>query len=103
MSNTNLIFMTTAKAKPGKEQEVFRALSEVAEAARAQPDCIDCRILRSTEDAATTINFEQWSSEAEREAFLAGPAVEKFVAAISGAFVQSPQPVSYQELDVASH
>ena len=91
--------MTTSKAKPGKEQEVLQALRDVAKAARAQAGCVDCRIFCSTEDTAVTVNFERWSSKEERDAFLAGPDVVKFIAAVSDAFAQSPQPVSYQEIE----
>lgn len=98
MSTSTLVVMTEATAKPGKEQEVQRALHDVAQAARSQRGCIDYRVFRSAEDPAVTINFEQWSSEAERNTFLDGPDVEKFAAAVSGAFAESPQPVSYQEL-----
>jgi quinol monooxygenase YgiN len=99
MRNSNLVIMTPAKAKPGKEQDVHRALRDVAKAARTQSGCVEYRSFRSAENAAVTVNFERWSSKEERDAFLAGPDVKKFVAAITGAFVESPQPVSYQEID----
>ena len=99
MSNSDLVVMTAAKAKPGKEQEVHRALRDVAKAARKQSGCVDYRNFRSTENSGITINFERWSSKDERDAFLAGPDVKKFITAITGAFVESPQPVSYQEID----
>jgi quinol monooxygenase YgiN len=99
MSNSDIIVMTTVKTKPGKEQDVLQASLDVAKAARTQSGCVDYRILRSAEDAALTINFERWSSKEERDAFNAGPDVEKFIAAVSGAFAESPQPVSYQAMD----
>ena len=99
MNNSNLVVMTAAKAKPGKEQDVHHALRDVATAARSQSGCVESRSFRSAEDSAITMNFEQWSSKEERDAFLAGPDVKKFIAAITGAFVESPKPVSYQEID----
>ena len=90
--------MTKVNAKPGKEQDVLRASLEVAKAARAQAGCVDYRIFRSPENPSITMNFEIWSSEAERDTFLAGSDVEKFVAAVSDAFAESPQPISYQEV-----
>ena len=98
MSNSNLVVMTAAKAKPGKEQEVHRALRDVAKAARTQSGCVEYRSFRSAEDSALTVNFEQWSSKEQRDAFLAGSDVTKFIAAITGAFAESPQPVSYHEI-----
>lgn len=99
MSNSDIIVITTVKTMLGKEQDVLQASLEVAKAARAQSGCVDYRILRSIEDPATTLNFERWSSEAERDTFNAGPDVARFIAAVSGAFSESPQPVSYQVMD----
>lgn len=98
MNNSNIVVITKAIAKPGKEQGVLQALRDVAKAARAQSGCIDYIILSSPEGTGTTVNFERWSSAEERDAFNAGPDVQKFGAAVSGAFVESPQPVSYQEI-----
>ena len=101
MSNSNLVVMTAARAQPGKEQDAQQALLDVAKAARTQSGCLDCNIFRSTEDSAMTTNFERWSSKEERDAFLAGPHVKKFIATVAGAFVESPKPVLYQEIDEA--
>lgn len=99
MSNANLVVTTVATAKPGKEHVVHQALLVVAEAACKQPNCINFRVFRSIENNAITINFEEWSSEKERDTFLAGPDVEKFATAVSDAFATSPHSTSYQELE----
>ncbi|MEX2347581.1 MAG: antibiotic biosynthesis monooxygenase family protein [Balneolaceae bacterium] len=99
MKNSDLIITTTAEAKPGKENIVQQALCDVAKAARAQPGCIEYNIFRSTEDSAITVNFERWVSKAERDTFLAGADVKKFASAVSGAFVEPPQPISYEILN----
>lgn len=99
MKNSDLVIMTTAEAKPGKENIVQQALCDVAKAARAQSGCIEYRIFRSAENPAVTVNVERWASKAERDTFLAGADVKKFASAVSGAFVESPQPVWYEILD----
>lgn len=99
MNNEIYVFITSAKAKSGKEQEVLQASLAVAKAARAQAGCVDYRIFRSTDEPAITVNFERWSSEEARDAFLAGPDVEKFIAAVSGNFAESPRPLSYREVN----
>lgn len=99
MKSSDLVVMTTAEAKPGKEKTVQQALYDVAKAARAQTGCIEYSIIRSAENPAVTVNFERWASKAERDAFLAGTDVKKFASAVSGAFVESPQPESYEILD----
>ena len=101
MKDSDLVVMTTAEAKPGKEKSVQQALRDVAKAARAQSGCIEYRVFRSAENPAVTVNFERWTSKAERDAFLAGAAVKKFASAVSDAFAESPQPTSYEILDEA--
>lgn len=99
MSTSDLVVVTTAQAKPGKEDEVVGALRDVAEAARAQSGCVDQRIFRSPEDPSISINVERWASDEAREAFLTGPAVQKFGATVSDAFASPPQPVKYEAMD----
>lgn len=98
MENSDHVIMTTAEAKPGKEKIVQQALHDVAKAARAQSECIEYRVFRSAENPAVTVNFERWTLKAERDTFLAGADVKKFASAVSGAFVEPPQPVSYEVL-----
>lgn len=97
MEPTNLVFMTKVRTQPGKEQDVLRASLAVAQAARAQAGCVDYRIFYSPKNAAETMNFEIWKSEEARNTFNAGPDVEMFIEAVSGAFAEPPQVVSYQE------
>ncbi|MCW9708323.1 putative quinol monooxygenase [Fodinibius salsisoli] len=99
MDHSNLVTMTTAEARPEKKEIVQKALREVAQAARAQTGCIAYRIFRSAENPAVTVNFERWASKEERDAFLGGPDVKKFASAVSDAFVEPPQPMSYEILD----
>ncbi len=99
MKNSDIVVMTTAKAKPGKEESVQQALTDVAKAARAQSGCIKYSILRSAENPAVTVNFERWASKAERDTFLAGVAVKEFAASVSDSFAEPPKPLSYEMLD----
>jgi quinol monooxygenase YgiN len=98
MRNTDLVVMTQATAKPEHEPAVTTALRDVAAAARTHAGSVEYRLLRSATDPASTITFERWSSKAERDAFLGSPAVKTFVGAVTGAFAETPQPVSYEEV-----
>ena len=99
--DTDLIFMTTATAKPGLEGEIHEALSNVARAGRAQAGCVDYRVLSTAEDPAVTVNVERWSSRVDRDAFLAGAAVKEFASAVAGAFAGPPRPLEYTVLHEA--
>ncbi|SHG31356.1 Quinol monooxygenase YgiN [Fodinibius roseus] len=101
MKNSDLVIMTTAEAKPGKQKTVQQALRDVAKAARSQSGCIEYNVFRSAENPAVTVNFERWGSKEERDTFLASEDVKKFASAVSDGFVESPQPVSYEILEEA--
>jgi quinol monooxygenase YgiN len=69
-STSDLIVIAGAKAKPGKEAELERALREVAGPTRAQPGCIEFRLLRLKGVRSTIIGFERWASEADHQKHL---------------------------------
>lgn len=100
MSNYNLVVMTTAEAKEEKKEVVRKALYDIAKAAEDQSGCIEYSVLCSTDNSAVTVNIERWESEEERDIFLSGTDVKKFVSAVSGAFVSPPQPRSYEILNI---
>jgi quinol monooxygenase YgiN len=99
MNNSNMVVMTKASIKTDKYQEVLDALQLVAEAARKQSGCLEYLILETADEPSTTMNFERWVSADERDAFNAGPDVQQFAAAVSGKFTESPQPVTYTEIN----
>lgn len=101
MNNSDFVITTTAEAKPGKENIVQQAMREVAKAARTQPGCLTYSILRSRENPALTVNFERWASKEDRDRFLASTDVKKFAAAVSGAFIEAPEPVYFEILEKA--
>ena len=101
MKSSDIVIMTTAEAKPGKEKIVQQALCDVAQAAREESGCIEYCILHPKENSTVTINFERWTSKEARDTFLASKDVKEFASAVSGAFVGPPQPKSYEMLDEA--
>lgn len=98
MDSTNLIVMTEVKTIPERQARVWKAMVEVAVAAREYAGCIEYCVFQSEKDPAVTINYERWASEAERDAFMDSPAVAAFVDAIdmNNSFVGNPGPVSYK-------
>lgn len=99
MKNSDLVVMTTAEAKPGKEKTVHQVLYDGAKAASEQSACIEYSVFRSKENSAVTVNFERWTSKEERDTILSDSDAKKFSSAVSGAFVESPQPKSYDIMD----
>lgn len=96
--SSEIVVMTTAAAKPGMEAKVRDALRDVAAAGRQHAGCLEYSVFRSATEPNVTICHERWSSKADRDAFLDSPAVDTFITAITGAFLTSPAPVSYDVL-----
>lgn len=99
---SELVVMTSAAAKPGRESQVRDALRDVSSAARRQAGCIEYAVVRSENEPNVTVCIERWVSKDEREAFLRSTYVKTFVSAVTGAFLETPTPVSYETLAAAS-
>ena len=57
------VVIARAKAQPGREEEVERALRENAAASRAEVGCISYAVLRGDEGAFMTV--ERWRTRAD--------------------------------------
>jgi quinol monooxygenase YgiN len=97
--NSDLIVIASAKAKPGKEAELERALREVTGPTRAQPGCVQFSLYRSTSDRSTLIGFERWASAAHHQRHLQGVHVQKLMGRLTDILAEPPNIVSYEVLD----
>ncbi|HLG98648.1 MAG TPA: putative quinol monooxygenase [Bryobacteraceae bacterium] len=59
----DVILIVTAKAKPGKEKELERALREVGQPTRQQPGCVRFSLYRSEQDPGDIVGIEHWKSK----------------------------------------
>jgi quinol monooxygenase YgiN len=98
-SKTDLIVLATAKAKPGKEAELERALREVAGPTRQQPGCVQFTLLRAAGDKSSLVGYERWASEEAHQQHLAGAHVQKLMARMADILAVPPSIVSYQAID----
>ena len=77
-------------AKPGSEQLVQQALTELVEPTRSEPGCLSYNLLVSGADPATFITVETWSSQADLDAHMQTPHVQQALAAAGDHLVQAP-------------
>ncbi|MFG3254660.1 putative quinol monooxygenase [Streptomyces sp. NPDC048172] len=56
---------------PGKEDEVLALLDTMAEASRQEPDNLQYRVHRSTEDPRTVVLYEEYEAESGFDAHCA--------------------------------
>jgi len=96
---TDLIVFASAKAKPGMEKELEKALRDVASPTRAQPGSVAFSLYRSKENPSVILGFERWASEKDHDKHLQGAHVRKLMAAMADVLAEPPQIVSYEILD----
>lgn len=95
----DVIVIATAKAKPGKENELERALHEVAKPTRQQPGCMRFSLYRSEDDPGVIVGVERWKSKADHERHLQGPHFQKLAAAMGDIIAGPPQVVWHEIID----
>jgi quinol monooxygenase YgiN len=96
---TDVIVLATARAKPGKEQELESALRECAGPTRKQPGCVQFLLLRSASDKSILVGYERWASEADHQRHLQGAHVARLMGRMEGILAGPPDIVSYAAID----
>ena len=98
---SDLIVIATAKAKPGKERDLERALRDVAAPTRAQPGSVAFTLYRSSDDPTIIVGLERWSSPDAHDRHLQGAHVQALMAAMTPVLAEPPRIVAYEILDEA--
>ena len=98
----DVVVIATAKAKPGKEEELARALREVSCPTRAQPGSVEFTLYRSEEDPAVIVGVERWKTKPDHERHLRGPHFQKLGAAMSKIIAGPPQIIWHEIIDEAA-
>lgn len=88
--NKQLIVVATARAKPGMEAELERALRDVIGPTKAQKGCIHFELFRSAEDPASITAYERWSSKEEHDKHLQGDHVKALMKRFEGVVAEPP-------------
>ncbi len=78
-----------AKAKPGTEDEMERALRANAESSRCEGGCISYAVLRG--DDGTFMTVERWSSRADADSHMTTPHVQTLLQTIAPMLAGPPE------------
>ena len=97
--STDLVVFATARAKPGRERDLERALRDVAEPTRAQPGCVDWTLYRVADDPGVLIAVERWASSEEHDRHLQGAHVQTLMAAMADVLAEPPKIVAHAVVD----
>jgi quinol monooxygenase YgiN len=98
-SKTDLIVIASAKAKPGKEADLERALLDVAEPTRRQRGCVQFAVHRAKSDRSTIIGLERWASVADHEQHLMGAHVKELMGRMADILAEPPSIATYEPID----
>jgi uncharacterized protein (TIGR02246 family) len=96
---SDLIVIASAKAKPGKMQELELALREVGGPTRAQPGLVTFSLYRSEDDPSVIVGLERWASKGHHDQHLQGEHVQKLMTAMGPVLAEPPSIVSYRVLE----
>jgi quinol monooxygenase YgiN len=96
---SDIIVMATAKAKPGKEADLEKALREAAGPTREQPGCVQFSLHRPVAARSTIVGLERWASEADHQRHLEGAHIKKLMSRFDGILAEAPTIVSYEVVD----
>lgn len=97
-STTELVVLATAKAKPGKEADVERALRDAVAPTRAQRGCLQFELYRSVQDAGAITAVERWASEEDHQRHLEGDHIRTLMIRFDGILAAPPQIVIMKPL-----
>jgi quinol monooxygenase YgiN len=100
-SQSDLIVLASARAKPGSEKRLEEALLDVAGPTRAQPGNLSFSLFRSLEDPAVITALERWRSKEDHDRHLQGSHVQKLMARMADILTEPPRIVSYRILNEA--
>ena len=96
---TDLIVIASAKARPGREADLERALREVGGPTRQQPGCVEFALHRRQDDRTTLIGFERWASAEAHGRHLQGAHVARLLGQMADLLAEPPVITTYEVVD----
>ena len=84
-----VVVIARAKAQPGREAEMERALRANAETSRCEGGCVSYSVLRGDEGMFMTV--ERWSSRGHVDQHMATPHVQSLLATIAPMLAGPPE------------
>jgi len=91
MNGKSLTVVAHVKAKPGKEMEVRRELLSLVGLSRKDPGCINYDLHQATDNPASFLFHENWSSKAHLDQHLAKPDLQAVLARLAQLVAEPPQ------------
>ena len=93
---SEITVVARAKARPGTEEEMERALRENAEASRCEGGCVSYSVLRGDDGVFMTV--ERWRTRADADQHMTTPHVQQLFAAITPFLDGAPEITVFREV-----
>jgi len=93
---SEITVVARAKAKPGTEEELERALRVNAEASRNEGGCVSYSVLRGDDGVFMTV--ERWRTRADADQHMTTPHVQALFAAIGPLLAAPPEITAMREV-----
>ena len=95
--SNELVVFATARAVPGKEAALVKALQEASAPTLAQPGCLGFS-LYGTADGSTITAIERWKSKSDHQKHLQGKHVQELMGKFNGVLAGAPVIVEMNPL-----
>ncbi len=99
---SELTVIATAKAKPGKAEELERILRASVAPTHDEPGNLHFTLHRALDDPTLIVAVERWASKEAWEAHFATPHIEAVVTRTKGLLAEPPEVRAYELLPEGS-
>ena len=90
-----MIIIATALAQTGKEEQLKKALNDVANPTRQQAGSVEFSLYQDKNNPNLIVGFERWASEADHDKHLQGEHVKLLFAAMGDVLAAPPVISTY--------
>lgn len=93
-----LTVIAKAKAKPGRESDLERAMRTVVSPSHEEQGCLRYTVHRSVNDPATFITIERWASKEAMDAHFAAPHTKALLQKVPELLAEPPDISAFELL-----
>ena len=98
-NKSDIIIIAIATAQPGKEAQLEKALTDVANPTRQQKGSVEFSLFRDKNNPNVIVGLERWTSEAAHDEHLQGDHVKALFVAMGDVLAAPPVIATYTILN----
>ncbi len=86
-----LIVLGTARALPGRREDLVAAAADIAAATRGDDGCLSYGFYAALDDADTIVSIETWRDQVALDAHMSHPHTQQFIARVGDLLDGTPR------------